>query len=692
MTDHLLVKIKNIRIQNFRAFKDELVDFNDYTCLVGPNGAGKSTVLCALNVFFGETGHSPTDLLSLDEEDFFQKNTTHPITITVTFNDLEPDAQADFGAYVRHDELVISIIAVFDSSSKKAPVKQFGQRKVMSKFAQFFEAIKQGEKVADLLVIYNALRVEFPLLPEAKKKDSMEDELRAYEEANEALCELRPSEDHFYGVSKGENRLKKYVQWVFVPAVKDATTEQNETKNSVLGKLLERTVRSKVNFEGNIQALKDKAQDEYKKMLETNQGALDDISSSLKAKLAHWAHPDANLRLKWSQDEIKAIRVDDPFAEIIAGEGSFEGQLSRFGHGLQRSYIFAILQELAGTEGAEGPRLILGVEEPELYQHPPQARHLSDVLKALSIKNTQVVLCTHEPVFISGNGFEDVRMVRKQGPDHAATVSSVTFDELSATIAHVTGTLQLKPAGVLAKINQELQPQINEIFFTQILVLVEGLEDVAYLTAYLHLLNKWDEYRKRGFHIVHTNGKHHMVEILAITQRLKIPTFVLFDSDSDKEDRNGSRGLHERDNAAILKLCGIESPTPFPDETLWAENVVMWKSDIGKVVEEDVGSVKFSQFKNLAEQSCGHAGGLNKNSLYISHLLSEAWDGGERSKSLERLCGLILQFSDAPGVCTEVFNAVTANILQEARPAEPYFTPDLDISEISPAAQTETSV
>ena len=71
--------------------------------------------------------------------------------------------------------------------------------------------------------------------------------LREYEAARSDECELIPSEDQFYGFSKGANRLAK-LQWVYVPAVKDATSEQVEARNSALGKLLARTVRSKTNF------------------------------------------------------------------------------------------------------------------------------------------------------------------------------------------------------------------------------------------------------------------------------------------------------------------------------------------------------------------------------------------------------------------------------------------------------------
>ncbi len=41
------MKIKSVRIQNFRGFEDETISFGDHTCMVGLNGAGKSTVLAA---------------------------------------------------------------------------------------------------------------------------------------------------------------------------------------------------------------------------------------------------------------------------------------------------------------------------------------------------------------------------------------------------------------------------------------------------------------------------------------------------------------------------------------------------------------------------------------------------------------------------------------------------------------------
>ncbi|WP_163594770.1 AAA family ATPase, partial [Klebsiella pneumoniae] len=88
--------------------------------------------------------------------------------------------------------------------------------------------------------------------------------------------------------------------------------------------------------------------------------------------------------VKWKQDPDKSIKVEEPVAAIQIGERGFEGDLSRFGHGLQRSYMLALLQELNKIDDAAAPTLILCIEEPELYQHPPQAIYLAETLQELA--------------------------------------------------------------------------------------------------------------------------------------------------------------------------------------------------------------------------------------------------------------------------------------------------------------------
>ena len=644
------MKIGSVRIENFRSFEDATIPFDDYACLVGPNGAGKSTILTSLNVFFRVSENIPTDLSRLDNEDFHRKKTDCPIKITVTFTDLNKEAQEDFADYVRQGQLIVSAVATYDQAAGKADVKQFGQRLGMVDFAAFFEALGDRKNVADLKKIYIELQSTYKDLPKPSTKVAMVEALRAYESGHPDDCELIQSEDQFYGFSKGSNRLAKHIQWVYVPAVKDPTSEQVEARNSALGKLLTRTVRSKTNFDETVKTLRTNMQNQYQTLLNDHQHVLEEISTSLQGRLSEWAHPDAKLRLEWKQDPDKSVRVEEPWAHILAGEGDFEGELARFGHGLQRSYLLALLQELAGVDDSGAPTLVLACEEPELYQHPPQARHLASVLYRLSCDNSQVIISTHNPLFVSGEGFEGVRMVRKESGSDSSSISHMSFADVAKSVGAATGEQPTEPEGALAKIHQALQAGLSEMFFTRRLILVEGLEDMAYILAYINLLDRSEEYRQLGCHIVPVNGKSRLLQPLVIAKHMGIRTYLVFDADADKPDRNGSRAKHMKDNKALLTLAGAPNEEPIPDETFRGNGLTMWHSDIGSILQVEFGNDKWAEFCSRADKLYGHTGGLRKNTLHIGASLAFAWDAGKRSPSLDRLCDEILDADNV--VCT----------------------------------------
>jgi energy-coupling factor transporter ATP-binding protein EcfA2 len=635
------MKIKSIRIENFRSFVDQEIPLNQYSCFVGANGAGKSTVLCALNVFFKEQDLSATDTQKLCDEDFFEGKTEKPIRITLTFDDLNDKAKEDLSDYVRQDELVVTAEAEYDVDTGSATVRYYGQRLGFESFRHFFETEKGGGKVADLKKIYAGLRGELDDLPAATTKAGMSDELRKYESDRADECVLIPSEDNFYGVNS-TGKLAKSVQWVYVPAVKDAGDEGLEGKNTAIGKLITRVVRSKTAFDEAIESLKQKTLAEYEKLLKENTEGLNSLSDSLEKRLASWAHPNVKIEMAWLSDQSKSVQVQQPVAGIKTGDGSFLGSLARMGHGLQRSYLLALLQELAASDATDAPTLILGCEEPELYQHPPQARHLADVFAQLAEGNNQVLVTTHSPLFVSGEGFESVRLVRSVGASDASQVSSVDFDGLCERIRAAKGDdTTRKIEGLVAKIHQSLQPHIAEMFFTRVPILVEGLEDASYITTALHLAGKWNEFRRLGCHIVPVNGKDKLIQPIAIAKQLGIPVFVLFDADGDCQEKH--RPKHERDNNAIIKLLGI-TVNPFPENNCIENDHAVWKDSITKMVAADFGE-DCAKYKEAARIHYAHEGDLEKNDLFIADFLAAAYADGKTSPTLTELCETILQYA-----------------------------------------------
>lgn len=633
------MKLESVRIQNFRAFKDETIEFDNYNCFVGPNGAGKSTVINALNVFFRQHKDSKTDLSKLSADDFHHKNTADPISITVTFRDLSDEAKKDLADYVRQEKLVVTAQAEYDEGTERAEVKQYGNRLGMTEFKVWFEAEKSKTPAKELKEIFGQLREKWPGIPAASSKADMAAALNEFEASNPESCSLIPSEDQFYGVSKGANRLAPHLQWVFVSASKDFSEEAEESKNSALGQLLSRAIRAKVNFSQKVIDLKDGLRKSYQEMLDEEQGVLSNISDSLESKLKLWANPGATAKVLWKNDAEKSIKIEEPLAHIQIGEKGFESELARFGHGMQRSYLLTLLQELAALDDENAPTLIMAIEEPELYQHPPQARYLSEVLQELSRDQSQIILCSHSPHFIPGDDFDNVRLVRESGIPACSAVSSLKYGELASELEKA-GEKPVKESGMVAKLYPTLRPEISEMFFSKRLVLVEGVEDVAYITSYIQLMDRYDDFRRSGYHIIPVGGKNELIKPLAIAKLLAIEVFVVCDADTDKTKDSEVR-KHKKDNAAILHLLGHDKGENWPDYDVKKNNLRMWKTNITKTVGPELGE----QWKPHVDQAAayyGNAGGLNKNPLAVSRALESAWESGLRSEALQDLVNEML--------------------------------------------------
>jgi hypothetical protein len=188
---------------------------------------------------------------------------------------------------------------------------------------------------------------------------------------------------------------------------------------------------------------------------------------------------------------------------------------------------------------------------------------------------------------------------------------------------------------------------MNEIFFSSVPILVEGIEDIAYISTYLELSGRLSDFRKIGGHFVSCEGKNKLSRPLAIAVMLSIPTFVVFDADTDKTDAS-EVDKNRRDNSCILKLCSVDSFNPLPAETLWKDNVVMWATNIGKEIRgeigEDIWNVAEEEMRTLYQY---HKGVKSKNSLLITATLEKLWNKSVKSPSLERLCQSILLYGRA---------------------------------------------
>ena len=126
--------------------------------------------------------------------------------------------------------------------------------------------------------------------------------------------------------------------------------------------------------------------------------------------------PSAEIRL---EPFAAGFSIDTPRIDLRGGEERDLTDLGRQGHGFQRAFIISVLEYLAeadttGTD-ANKPTLFLAIEEPELYQHPPRARHFFKTLATIADSGSvQMAYATHSPYFVAPNRFDSVRIVRRE--------------------------------------------------------------------------------------------------------------------------------------------------------------------------------------------------------------------------------------------------------------------------------------
>lgn len=349
------------------------------------------------------------------------------------------------------------------------------------------------------------------------------------------------------------------------------------------------------------------------------------------------------LRLGWHSDG--GVKVNEPSARAELGEDDFIGEVVRLEHGMQRSFIITMLHELATRNTESAPTLLLGFEEPELYQHPPQAQHMASVLEDLAEHaetNTQIVVSTHSPYFVSSKGFENVRVVRKHHVDKCSLVAETTYVKVEATVAAALGERPEVPNVVMASIEQIMQPSQRELYFCRVAVLVEGLEDVGFIASHLVLNGHWREFRKLGCHFIVVNGKRNMSRPLAIANELCIKAFPIFDSDADQIREAKA---HRQDSLCLLRLSGNDTADPMPPDTLMLDNCAIFGPRIAAAIQAEAGKL-WDEAHDIVRNARGFIHGNKKNKMFVSTVMQELHEKKFCSQVLNELWWRIKTFAE----------------------------------------------
>ena len=192
----------------------------------------------------------------------------------------------------------------------------------------------------------------------------------------------------------------------------------------------------------------------------------------------------------------------------------FEVDIENEGAGVQSAVAIAIARAYAKI--VQQP-LILAIEEPELYLHPHGCRHFYKILKELSQDGVQVIYTTHERSFVNVADLDSILLVKKEnGGTRVYTCRN-----------SIAGIDTIKAA---SKFDEEL----NEVFFADKVILVEGPDDKIACKLALEKLDI--ELDKHNISVVDCGGNTGIKPMVEVLQNFNIDTYVLMDEDPGNQN------------------------------------------------------------------------------------------------------------------------------------------------------------
>lgn len=657
--------VKSVRVSNFRSLLEETLNCESLTALVGPNGAGKSSFLRALELFYAPT---PTVI----SDDFYNHDTSKEIEIAITFTDLLPKEVERFSSRMSGSDLLV--MRVLTAGSGRNSGKYYGFRLQNPDFSSV-----RATTGRDLLNLYRELREKKGYeLPAARSQADAEAAMEEWESTNTDKLELGRDDGQFFGFTNvARGYLGDLTRFLFIPAVRDAAEDVNEGRSSAITALMDLVVRATLTSRKEFVELKEEMQSKFGVLTDpVNLPELGLLAGRLTDTLSRY-YADTGVKIDWQKGG--EIDLPLPKAEVRIVEDKFEMPVTRMGHGLQRAFILSLLQHLAvastpkessevsESESLESPSehddapklsLIIGIEEPELYQHPSRQRHFARILLDLAqgriqgvAARTQIIYASHSALLVDIDRFNEIRRVtRKPTEDGLPKVSSVAetdWDKVAEILWKADGSPFPKYTGATVKprVAPVMTPWMNEGFFADTVVLVEGEDDRAAILGMAQLNNL--DLEALGCTVIPCLGKQNMDRPAVIFSEMKIPTYLIWDGDHRdyKENEKSNEDDCKKTNRRLLNICG-QVAEDWPCGVSQAH--ACFHIDLEATLRNEIGCELFDKLVEECRASMRMKKKYAlKNPMVFESVLKSAAAKGKRSRTVEAIVAAIVERAKA---------------------------------------------
>ena len=379
------LKIKRMKIKNFRAFVDEDIILNDFNCVIGKNDAGKSTIFSALEWFFDIDKELNENDLNSENVYFVEKltqyDTLNPYEIVVEvyfcgdpikLATINKDYLDNEGCVCIQKRMTFTIRDSKEKSNMKYSMKKFVFKQMC------------GKAISDCS--FTDLCIEYKKI--ANQPDKLLDKIQQIETVNEQKDkgnseiqnQIREKLYQYYSNSEREEQwsdswfLKKIIN-----SYKFNLYTSNTSLNNYLNDLL------KIKYSASIEDTKSRMAKDLSKMLADNS-----VSESIR----------------FDKNETIDLFNND---SLLLCSGNIP--LNNRGEGIQLKIKNAVFKILTGIQ-SENQNTIFAFEEPETHLHPSAQIEMYETIKKMSENpNYQVFITTHSPYIVKQLAEDNIKPI-----------------------------------------------------------------------------------------------------------------------------------------------------------------------------------------------------------------------------------------------------------------------------------------
>lgn len=391
------MKIKYIKLKNFRGYKDETkIDFDDLTVFVGKNDSGKSTILEALDIFIND-GKGTIKIDKNDVNVLSSKEGDLETSITIVFSDLPEKIVIDSSVettleneYLLNEDGDLEIIKKFSNGSgPKVWIKAYHPTNkecsdlLLKTNTNIRKIIKDNEIECENLTVNSIMRKS---IWNYFKKDLHLDTI-----------EIDASKSDAKEIwSKISTYMPIYSLFQSDRANTDSDSEvQDPLKEAVKIILSDNSIQKSLN---------DISKKVEKKLHEVSDRTLEKLKD-MDPKIASELSPviPSSDKLKWNE-VFKSVS--------ISGDNNIP--INKRGSGVKRLILMSFFrgeaERLAEEGGSNG--IIYAIEEPETSQHTNNQKKLIEAFKNMSkISGVQIILTTHSAYMVKQLEFENIKII-----------------------------------------------------------------------------------------------------------------------------------------------------------------------------------------------------------------------------------------------------------------------------------------